>query len=1045
MTKQHRLGFARMLWAAVLATAPGLAAPVQGQLITHTVAGTTETWRIDQPVVTQGSTDLTQVVFHPQDGVIVNAGGCVQTGGSGLTWKRYVDPSGPNSDHLYHGLIQIPGIHPALVRIGSVVANAFTIPSSVTAPQNFLRLGYEDDVYPDNGYSSHDDGTGNQCQGVGPAYVIVTILHNVPSTDWVPVGPAGFQVPSGDVHSGQTNAVAVHPLDARTIYVGGSEGGVWKTTDGGATWIPLTDFQLVRTLSSGGNKATLSIASLAVHPSRPETVYAGTGDPNHATSWLGPALGAFVSNNNGSTWAPMGANLTDPKCSNTMMSQVTVNKLLVYPGSPAMVYAATDGGLFTYADDGTDCWKYLNNGTPVGNAIDMVADLPHGAIYAAFWNLGIYKMDVVSGSHWTKLTVGLPASGTFGRVALAFGGRGTAPLPLVFAGLDSNNTYRLFKTVNGGASWSELPNPPSDGQLDFNNTLAVGNAPNEIYIGQVNLWRATDGGVLGKVNDYLASPPVTANSWSDFSLGHPGGRNPSWLGPDVHADNHQIVFAPAGSFTPSGAQTEIFYVVDDGGISKGVVDSRGVVTISPLTLGLTLGQCGTIGLNPQNQLETVCGLWHNANPFLDSGMAQTTYVGSGDGFQTTIDAGSPITVYHDCNAGLGGTICRSTVSPYPLLLGGAYETIWDVDPSAGKIWSDPFRPGRLFRLQGGQIFRVDNANTASASSLNTAAAWTPIETMTGKAGTTTTLAFGSPALGTQPIYYLGTDKGQIWRGSPEAGWIKLCNCGGGGGLPVNAIAPDLTRDRVYAVFKSAVGPGRIKQVSFNGSTSTLTELDTSFVPDLTVEETLSVAVDPADSTGTTIFVGTDQGIYRGQLTGSTWSWTHSPGMPYLRVSDLEVNQGNLQKDQTPVLRAGTYGRGIWELRRFSTAKSLLARSTAPGAALPMPMKEVPGLLVQAVRLLDDGTPPQLGVELPVTSRKESFSRKTPFHWAPAQGTGVSLEAPREIETPEGTLRFLSWEVSSPGSETRSETRPALSLTVEGATKAVAYYQLEEAK
>jgi hypothetical protein len=136
--------------------------------------------RIDQPIVTQPLTPYPTVVFHPGDQVTVQAGGCVQTGGLGKTWKRYVNPSGPNSDRLYHGLIQIPGATIGMVRISTIVNHTLTISSSVDlAGQAFLKLGYEDDGYGDNGYWGHDDGTGDQCKGSdgGDAWLTLNIVH----------------------------------------------------------------------------------------------------------------------------------------------------------------------------------------------------------------------------------------------------------------------------------------------------------------------------------------------------------------------------------------------------------------------------------------------------------------------------------------------------------------------------------------------------------------------------------------------------------------------------------------------------------------------------------------------------------------------------------------------------------------------------------------------------------------------------------------------------------------------------------------------------
>jgi hypothetical protein len=142
--------------------------------------GQTTNCRIDEPNVKERITTYPQVTFRSGDSVTVQAGGCVQTGGSGATWKRYVNPSGPNSDRLYHGLIQLPGVQSDVVRIAGVVGHPISIPSTLS-PQNApLHLGYEDDNYGDNGYWGHDDGTQNQCKGVGNAWVTLSITHNAP-------------------------------------------------------------------------------------------------------------------------------------------------------------------------------------------------------------------------------------------------------------------------------------------------------------------------------------------------------------------------------------------------------------------------------------------------------------------------------------------------------------------------------------------------------------------------------------------------------------------------------------------------------------------------------------------------------------------------------------------------------------------------------------------------------------------------------------------------------------------------------------------------
>ena len=136
-------------------------------------------FRVDQPNVNQNETPYPQYTFRSGDRVVVSGGGCVQTGGSGKTWKRYINPEGPNADRLYHGLISIPGATNGLIRIEGILGKEMIV-SAVDPSRAFLVLGYEDDDYNDNGYSGHDDGTNDQYKGVGAAFVEVTVTRARP-------------------------------------------------------------------------------------------------------------------------------------------------------------------------------------------------------------------------------------------------------------------------------------------------------------------------------------------------------------------------------------------------------------------------------------------------------------------------------------------------------------------------------------------------------------------------------------------------------------------------------------------------------------------------------------------------------------------------------------------------------------------------------------------------------------------------------------------------------------------------------------------------
>jgi hypothetical protein len=141
-----------------------------------TPTGETKVWRIDEPDVSKPNVAHQPIALKAGDTVAIQAGGCVQTGGLGLTWKSYADPRGHNSNRLYSGTVTIPGTPTG--RIAEFIGKTVTVPElpqgAVDTPM-YLTLGYEDDDYDDNGYWGRDDGTEGQCVGAPPAWVEVTV------------------------------------------------------------------------------------------------------------------------------------------------------------------------------------------------------------------------------------------------------------------------------------------------------------------------------------------------------------------------------------------------------------------------------------------------------------------------------------------------------------------------------------------------------------------------------------------------------------------------------------------------------------------------------------------------------------------------------------------------------------------------------------------------------------------------------------------------------------------------------------------------------
>ncbi len=162
----------------------------------HTTGGATrDSFIILMPDVKMPLKSYPSIQLRKGDRLRVYACGCVQHGGSGKTWKRYVDPSGPNSDRLYHGVIK-PGRLRMVPPTGAIpspsccaksptIQGAFRLKDWIAAQNSGFRfyayanwnltLGYEDDGHGDNGYWGHDDSVNDQCRGVCGAAVRVII------------------------------------------------------------------------------------------------------------------------------------------------------------------------------------------------------------------------------------------------------------------------------------------------------------------------------------------------------------------------------------------------------------------------------------------------------------------------------------------------------------------------------------------------------------------------------------------------------------------------------------------------------------------------------------------------------------------------------------------------------------------------------------------------------------------------------------------------------------------------------------------------------
>src|SRR5579863_5996696 len=160
-------------------------------------------WTVDHPNIANPFTPYPDISYQAGDKLVLNAGGCAQSGGSGNTWKRYLDPNGSSSGPPggeYFGLALLPGTGapkfdppnspPAILDMANRYWTVYPNPDSPHQVLS-LTLGYVDDGYPnslngygDNGYYSHDDGDNGQCSSSvansyadGPAWVTLEVEH----------------------------------------------------------------------------------------------------------------------------------------------------------------------------------------------------------------------------------------------------------------------------------------------------------------------------------------------------------------------------------------------------------------------------------------------------------------------------------------------------------------------------------------------------------------------------------------------------------------------------------------------------------------------------------------------------------------------------------------------------------------------------------------------------------------------------------------------------------------------------------------------------
>jgi photosystem II stability/assembly factor-like uncharacterized protein/chorismate mutase len=295
---------------------------------------------------------------------------------------------------------------------------------------------------------------------------------------------------------GRAVAIAGVPSERNLFYMGGVDGGLWKSTDYGVDWTNITDGKWP--------SASDSIGAIAVAPSNPKVLYAGTGETDIRNDMI-TGDGVFKSVDAGKTWKFAG--LRDTR---------TTSALVVDPHDPNVVYAASmghvfmpnpDRGVFKSTDGGKSWQKILFVDDKTG-AIDLVMD-PRDprVLYAAMWQAqrtpwslddggpgsGLYK-STDGGAHWTNLSrnPGLPR-GVLGRIGVDV----AASNPSIVFAIVQAKGGGVFRSADGGATWRRVNDNWSLRQRAFYYTCIYIDPtdPKTVYVPNVDgVWVSHDAG-----------------------------------------------------------------------------------------------------------------------------------------------------------------------------------------------------------------------------------------------------------------------------------------------------------------------------------------------------------------------------------------------------------------------------------------------------------------------------------------------------------------------------------------------------------------------
>ncbi len=714
---------------------------------------------------------------------------------------------------------------------------------------------------------------------------------------------------------GRTRQIVIDPNAPDTLYAASVAGGIWKSTDAGASWVPLDDLL-----------PNLAISSLVMDPADSNVLYAGTGEGYFNIDAVRGA-GILKTTDAGASWQLLAATSNDP-------AFYYVNDLEISTLNSQRVYAATNSGLFR-SDDGGASWNAIlatsadGNYTRLGRCTQLALRTDTASNDTLFAScLTSFNDGATShAGHMVWRSSDANAAQPVWEVVLDDPGMGRTSLALAPSDQDviyalsahdgtgnadyTHGLHAVFRSADGGTTWvkqtdytnanaintTQLSNPPYlvcntppqfYNQGWYDNVIAVDPVnPDRVWTGGIDLMISDDGGQNWGIASYWYLNP------SDYGV---NSDSP-------HADQHAIVFHP----DYDGINNTQVYVGNDGGVYRANGGNSAPGTAQNNVCVSALGDIQWIGSFNWENLNNGYGVtqFYNGQAYPDG---STYFAGAQDnGTQRGNDTDGPNN-WQEIRGGDGGYV---SVNPDDTnIIYSSYTQLslnrWD--PVAGA-WVDATN-GIDRSLDAGFLFitphTMDNSNP-NILWIGGSYLW-----RTDDGGDNWVQASTDNGGRLSAVATAATDSNRVLAGFTD-GEIRINH---------NALAADATTDWTAVVLQNGCYVSSLRFDPTDASNNIAYATSSTFtcphvwktsdgglswtninanLPDIPAHDLL---VDPQDSQH--LLLATDLGMFVSMNGGASWAQENT-GFANVVVESLDMEMVN----GVPVLYAFTHGRGAW--------------------------------------------------------------------------------------------------------------------------------------